>query len=145
MKKTLLLIAAILISSLTIAQQGPRSEESGKRGKERMENLTPEQRADLKSKRLTLHLNLSDAQQKSAREIILEQEIKRDAFRKDKKANKELSEEEKFQKMEDRLNTEIEMKRKWKEVLTEEQFERFEKMKFRSKRNKRGKERKSRS
>lgn len=144
MKKTLLLTTILLICSMTFAQPGPR-EESGKRGKERMENLTPEQRADIKSKKLTLHLNLSDAQQKSARQIILDQEIKRDAWKKDKKASKELSEEEKFQKMEDRLNTEIEMKRKWKELLTEEQFERFEKMKFHRKRNKRGKDRKSHS
>jgi len=145
MKKTLLLTALILVSCISFAQQGPRGERSEKKGKERMENLSPEQRADLKSKRMTLHLNLSDAQQKSAKQLILDQELKRENWKKDREKNKSLSEEAKYEKMQDRLDAEIEMKRQWKELLTAEQFERFEKIKLKNKRNKRNKDRKHRS
>jgi len=124
MKKSMVFIALLLVSSVLVAQPGPRKEGHKK---DRMENLTPEQRSEIRTKKMTLLLNLTDSQQKTAQSIVLEEEIQREEFKKVRENKKSLSDEEKFNQMNARLDSQIKIKRKWQALLSEEQFERFEK------------------
>lgn len=133
-------MALLLVSSVLVAQPGPRKEgQNQERGKDRMENLTPQERSELKTKKMTLLLNLTDSQQKTAQAIILEEELQREEFRKNRKEKKSLTDEEKLEQANARLDAQIASKRKWQELLTEEQFERFEKARMQKHRKQRGK------
>lgn len=59
--KKLILVVALTLSSLTFAQNRKGSE------------MTPEQQAEIQTKRLTLDLDLNSNQQKEVKAIILEQ------------------------------------------------------------------------
>lgn len=120
----MLFIALLVVSSVLVAQPRPGKERNKK---DQMENLTPEQRSELRTKKMTLLLNLTDSQQKTAQNILLEEELQREGFKKDRKNRESLSDEDKFKQMSARLDSQIEIKRKWQALLSEEQFERFEK------------------
>ena len=70
MKK--LIIAALLMTGMASFAQEQQHEK-----KQRMEQLSPEQRNELRLKKLTLELNLNSAQQKEMSKLIAEQSAKR--------------------------------------------------------------------
>ena len=116
--KKLILAVALVISSLTFAQE--------RRG----EKLTPEQQSDLHVKKMTLDLDLNEVQQKEVKAILLEQAQKREAKMAEFKANKEKGEkpsaDEKFEMKSKMLDEQIEMKAKIKKILTAEQYKKWE-------------------
>lgn len=94
------------------------------------EKLTPQQRAELKAKRLTLALDLTDKQQKDIQKLVLDHElIKQEAHDKMKagrEAGKIPTADERYTMKSKMLDEKIAMKREMKKILTPEQFTKFE-------------------
>lgn len=131
MKKVVLIICLFLSVSHVFAQR-PEGRKGQDRGDmiEKMQEWTPEQRAALKTKRMTLDLDLSEQQQQQIQTVLLEAEKNRPSMdeRKERmEKRKDISSEELYQKSMERLDAKIAMKAKFKEILTDEQFEKFEK------------------
>lgn len=130
-----LVVIAIAFSTLSVNAQERRQERKGNdHKKEIMKDLTPEEVANLKTKKLRLKLDLTDIQQKKVESILLEQAVERQNKRKahQNKKEKDKPSKEEFLKMQNaRLDSKIEMKQKMKDILTEEQYAKFEKMKSR--------------
>ena len=127
MKKVLMV--CFLVAGITLQAQPPGNERVEQRKKihEKMQELTPEQRAELKTKRMTLSLDLSTAQQTEIQKLHLELETKR-AERKPKEEKKgEISANEVFERASKMLDEKIAIKKKFQAILTSEQFEKFEK------------------
>ncbi|NNJ89589.1 MAG: hypothetical protein HKP53_09315 [Eudoraea sp.] len=122
MKKVL--IAMFTIASLTaMAQEGPdRGPRDGK------EQLTPEQMATLQTKKMTLALDLSSAQQKQIQEFHLENaKLRKEKMEVAKGDRKDLSAEERYARQNERLDHMIAQKEEMKKILNEEQFSKWEK------------------
>ena len=128
-----LVVIAIAFSTLSVNAQERRQERKGNdHKKEIMKDLTPEEVANLKTKKLRLKLDLTDIQQKKVESILLEHAVERQNKRKahQNKKEKDKPSKEEFLKMQNaRLDSKIEMKQKMKDILTEEQYAKFEKMK----------------
>ena len=130
--KRLVILALALITFQANAQDtkdhkiGDRSD----RLEKRME-LEPQEMAELQTKKMTLHLDLTEAQQKKVMAINLENAKKqKEAMKKRLEAKDEKTKptkEEKLKRMNDRLDQQIATKKKMKEILTAEQYEKWEK------------------
>ena len=120
MKKVLIICLALLTFSLQ-AQPGNNG---GKQRGERKMNYTPEQIAELKTKKMVLHLDLTVQQEKKVYALMLEKANQRKIRREENKTkdNKEMSFERRKGMLEDR----IEEKKELKTILTKEQFEKWE-------------------
>ena len=126
MKK--MIIAALLMTGMaSFAQEAPIAK------KEKMEQLTPEQRNQLRLKKMTLELGLNATQQKEMEKLIAEQSAKMEAAKAERKAKKDSkvkpTADERFAIQNKMLDEQIAMKEKVKKILTPEQFEKWEKMK----------------
>ena len=136
------MVIAIAFLTLSATAQDRRQERNRHdHAKEIMKDMTPDEVATLKTKKLTLKLDLTDKQQRQVESILLEQAVERQKKREahQNKEEKEKPSKEEFLKMQnDRLDSQIEMKRKMKNILTEDQYAKFEKMKPR-KQHRRGK------
>lgn len=145
--KQLLVIALVLFTLNGTAQERSKENHSNRKQKmEMLKSMTPKEIADLKTKRLTLHLDLSDKQQKDVHKLILTQTQENRKFRNTNKrtdeARKEKLSKEEFLKMQNhRLDQQIAFKRDMKTILTPEQYKKFEKMKLRKHRKKRKRKR----
>ncbi|WP_299125211.1 hypothetical protein [uncultured Winogradskyella sp.] len=144
--KKLLVIALALFTLTGVAQERKKQRADRKGGSELRKQMTPNEIADLKAKKLTLSLDLTDAQQKKVHSVILNQAKENESLRKERKAvdgeKKEKPSKDEIVKMQNhRLDQQIEMKREMKTILTAEQYSKFEKMKPRQhkKRARRGK------
>ena len=131
--KKLILLAALVISSAIFGQgnHSDKKEHSRKGKMEHLKDLSPEQMATLRTKKMALALDLSKEQQNKIYDLQLneaktrkEQRAKRNH---DNGAEKpKLSSEEKFNKMNERLDKKIAHKKKMKSILSEEQFNKWE-------------------
>lgn len=90
---------------------------------ERM-NLTTEQSATLRTKEMTLQLDLTEKQQSQVYKIHEDLAKKRQETRTIDR--KELSEEERYEMRIERLDQMIAVKKEMKTILNEEQFEKWE-------------------
>lgn len=153
-KLAIALIALIAIN--TQAQEGiidAKGKKHGNKHKEFMQSLTPEEAASLKTKRMTLHLDLTESQQREIKKINLEMAKERSAKREERKKKMEQikaqkpSKEERLSMMNNRLDKQIATKKKMKKVLNENQYGKWEKSrKHRAKSpKKRGTHKKSRA
>lgn len=129
MKK--LFIAALLVVGLSaFAQDKKEMEKRTHRGE--MEQFTPEQRNQLRLKKMTLDLDLSSKQQEQMKQIIADQSTKREAMKANRKANQERpTTEERFAMKNKMLDEQIAMKNKMKNILSAEQFDKWNAMKDR--------------
>ncbi len=127
MKKVFLI--CLLIAGTTLYAQPPRGGERGHHGdkKELMKDLTPQQRAELKTKRMVLALDLSEAQQKEIMKLNLEIAEKREKNKPDPEKKEKMTSDDLFERASAQLDEKIATKKRLKEILTEEQFEKFEK------------------
>ena len=107
--KKLILVIALTLSSLTFAQSRKSIE------------MTPEQFAELQTKKMTLDLDLNANQQKEVKALLLEEAKKRDAIKTEMKArkaeDKKITSDEKYKKQIEVLDNQIELKSKMKKVL----------------------------
>lgn len=129
--KKILIIAMAFITIEGMAQQ--RMERPGREEMaQKMSALTPEESAGLQTKKMTLHLDLNQSQQKEIYKINLENATKRKdmmAARKAKRASgtMERPSKEEFLKMtNDRLDHQIATKAKMKSILNAEQYTKWE-------------------
>ena len=122
MKKTILVLFAVLVTQITFAQN------------KHQKKFTPEQRAEIKTKKLTLSLDLTDAQASQMKNLQLELINLKEKRKLAKKENESLSNDEKFQYITSVLDNKIATKRRFQEILTPEQYEKWEKFRFRHKR-----------
>ncbi|WP_353780156.1 hypothetical protein [Winogradskyella sp. 3972H.M.0a.05] len=125
--KKLIIIAIAFVSLQAIAQD--RQKGSREVRKERIQDLTPEELAQLKTKKMTLHLDLDERQQNKIYDLVLEQVKVRKAKLESRKGEdkKELTKEERLELANEKLDAQIAFKKQMKSVLSDEQYEKFEK------------------
>ena len=134
MKKMIMMAAIALLGYNAVAQEmkpvekkfadrkevkGPRFENKSKR----IENLTPEQRAELNVKKMALQLDLTDKQQRKLNDLN-SKKIK------DYKDNKESKDKLSFYEIEKKqLDSKIEYQREFKKILSKDQLQKWESLK----------------
>lgn len=122
MKK--LIAVLVLAVGFTVTTQ---AQKENKRQK-----LTVEQQTELQVKKLTLKLDLTEAQQNQIKPLIAKQVAKRQEMRVKRKAMKESDKkptaEERYEMKNKMLDKQIAFKAEMKRILNEQQYERFEKM-----------------
>lgn len=137
--KKVILLGLLMIGFIGLAQ----NEKGGQRHRGNIEDLSPEQMATLQTKKMTLTLDLSEAQQKQLQKINLQHANKRMERMKEMKAKEESGErskptsEERYTMQAARLDQQIAHKAELKQVLSKEQFEKWEKMEHRRGQHKR--------
>src|SRR5690554_4496803 len=119
MKNTLMIIIAFV--TFTLSAQNEIGKDKQFR-QENRKNFTPEQKAELHSKKLTLELDLTDSQQKEIKKLLLD-------HKKQKSSNSEkrkgISAENKYEGKKTALDRRIILKREFKKILTSEQYEKW--------------------
>ncbi|MEH6763762.1 MAG: hypothetical protein V7655_04610 [Aequorivita antarctica] len=120
MKKVLIIFMAL--ATFAVNAQNKNSERKENR-KEMKANLTPEQRADLKMKEMTLALDLNASQQQKVKQLILRAENNRPERPENRK---EMTDAQKYEAKSAMLDRRISMKKELKEILTEEQMTKWE-------------------
>lgn len=131
--KKLLLITLALISLEGIAQQRMQHTE-GKKVAPKAIILTPEESAGLQTKRMTLHLDLNESQQKEVYKLNLDNATKRLALREANKAKRASGSIEKPTKQDylsrenAKLDNQIATKMKMNYILNSEQRAKWEKL-----------------
>ena len=132
-----LLMIAITLASFTVTAQDEQKEGPKGQMKERMEmhqSMTPEEIAQLQTKKMTLTLDLNEKQQAEVEKLLLVEATTRKTKMEAMKVKRENEEREKPSKEEhlkmvnERLDHQIEMKKKMKAILNAQQYEKFEKM-----------------
>lgn len=132
--KNVLLIAIALITVNVTAQKQKRERQHEDR-KERLNQLkdfSPEEIATLQSKKMALHLDLSNSQQKEIKAISLEnakaRKIQMEAHEKKRKEGKreKLTKEDRFNRANNQLDRKLATKAKMKTILNKEQYEKWE-------------------
>lgn len=106
---------------------------SAQHGREKHTQFTPEQRAELQAKRMTLALDLNEKQQIDLQKVFTDRNKKAEQFKSQMKANKEagkkLTNDEKFAMKNRMLDEKIAMKGEMKKILNADQYTKWENMK----------------
>ena len=138
--KKIILIALALVTIQVSAQKGKQDYRKADRMDriERYKDFTPEEIAQLQTKKLTLALDLTQSQQNKVEKIHLENAIARQAKMeerqdKTKQEGEKPNKEERLALMNERLDKQIAMKSEMKKILNDEQFEKWEKIQARKK------------
>ena len=139
MKQVLMIFLIVVSATLQAQPPGKGREGHRKNMHDKMEQLSPQQKAELKTKEMTLHLDLTEVQQTEILKLNLEMATKREQNKPKMKEKGEISANEMYARVSNRLDEKIATKKKLKSILTKEQFEKFEKSQFRK-----GKERRHR-
>jgi periplasmic protein CpxP/Spy len=133
--KKLILIALAFIAIQATAQErkGDRSQNDRKERAQQFQNVSAEDMATLQTKKLTLHLDLNASQQKEIQKLNLENATVMKTKMEARKAAKENgsaqkpSQEDYLKMMNEKLDHQIAMKAKMKNILNADQFEKWEK------------------
>ncbi|GAA3587152.1 hypothetical protein Q4Q39_19415 [Flavivirga amylovorans] len=138
--RKLIVIAIALISIQAIAQTDKRDRPERS---QKMNNLSAEEMATLKTKKMTLFLDLNESQQTKVQKINLENTTLRKTMMEEHKARRangtaqRPTKEERLKMENAKLDHQIAMKAKMKKILNKEQYAKWEKaqLKTASKRN----------
>lgn len=146
--KSLIYIALALTTLTTWSQPGGDNHDHRRQMKEKMAELTAEQMADLKTKEMTLKLDLTEQQQEQVYGINLTQIEARKQQKENGKKPEEMTSDELYQFRAAQLDQRIAVKEQLQSVLTEEQLAKIEEMDKRrrgqrAKRGERGKNRRN--
>lgn len=149
MKKLLSLAIALTLVTGVMAQEKKERRTARKmHSVEQFKDFTPQQLAELKTKRMALKLDLSEAQQKEVLKLNTDLAEKRKAkmekFKAAKDAKqekKEWSADERFAFMNERLDAQLKIQHKMKDILSEDQYVVWKKSSERHKRSPRHKKR----
>ena len=133
---SIVLIVSICATSFAQGHQDVKRE-NRKELKNEKQNLTPEQHAELVSKKMTLALDLTEGQQREVQKLALEKAKDRKELQEKRKAKKEFSETERFESKVARLDRKIAYKKEMKSILNEDQYKKWERGKDAQKREKR--------
>lgn len=126
MKK--LLIGLLAILTLTTYGQENKFEQRAHKKElcEKRPDLSPKQMAELTTKKMTLHLDLSKTQQEEINKIELERAKKRKEQHENRENRKNLTDAERFDRKNEMLDVQIAHKKKMKSILTEEQYKKWQ-------------------
>lgn len=98
--------------------------------KEKIKNATPEERVEMRTKKLSEKLSLNEDQKKKVKEILVAQQKEIEAFREEMKAEREKMRAEREKALAEKKATmkkqREELKAKLKTVLTDEQLKKWE-------------------
>jgi len=120
--KHLLVIAMAFISINTFAQVEQTENKTLKR-----ERFTPEQIAELQTKRMALNLDLNESQTQKIYTLNLAKAKERHAKRKTVRSErKKHTSEDRFKRKNERLDKALARKKEMKTILTNKQFEKWE-------------------
>jgi len=139
--KKLIILALALITFQANAQRDQdkkdRRQDRHHDRTERLDDFTPQQIATLKTKQMTLALDLSESQQKKIQDFNFEEATFRKTKMEERKEGerKKPTKEERFEMMNSKLDHQIKQKQTLKKILTEDQFEKFEASKKKHKKN----------
>ncbi|WP_299436336.1 hypothetical protein [uncultured Maribacter sp.] len=128
MKK--IFITLLILVGLTAIAQRPE----GKKHNPKMQDFSPEQVATLHTKKMTLALDLTSAQQSKVKALALENAKERKEKMEERKAKRKDTEakkptkDERFAMQNAILDHKIAQKAKMKQILSEEQYTKWEKM-----------------
>lgn len=126
MKKFITLTAAILLIVFSINSQEKKEKESENK------MFSTEQMAKLQSKKMVLEFDLDKSQQDAIFKLIQTQADERakakEKFKKNKKEGVKLTNEERFQIANTKLDKQIQHKASMKRILSNEQYEKWEKV-----------------
>jgi hypothetical protein len=132
MKKVILIAIALVAIQVSAQEKNQRpNQERGVR-MEKMQDLSPEEMATLQTKKMTLHLDLNESQQREIQKLNLENATERKARMEAHKAKRESgsmekpSKEERLKMMNEMLDHKIAMKAKMKEILNADQYAKWE-------------------
>lgn len=127
------LLIAIALGTLTANAQRDQARERGPRHEMRGErpDFSPEQIAELRTKRLTLDLDLNVSQQNKIKALQLELAKEGKVKRENRKERKDLSADDLYELQNNRLENQIAHKKEMKAILNSEQFAKWEKGKQR--------------
>lgn len=133
MKKLLVLV--ILFCTVSSFAQRERSPEARKAMMERLtKQTTPEDRAEIDAKQMTLRLDLTSSQEKQVKDALIahysEGKAKRQSI---KKSDKKISDEERQKMRVERLDSQIALKAKMKTILNAQQYAKYSQMMERKK------------
>ena len=97
-----------------------------------MKDMTPEQVANLETKKMTLALDLTEKQQGQIQQINLEKAIDRKARMEERKERGDAKPDadERYALMNERLDKQIAMKEQMKDILDKDQYDKWEKLSF---------------
>lgn len=132
--KKLILVLALMTGLTAMGQKGSNGHKKGK-----MSDMTPEQMATLQSKRLTLELDLNEAQQDQVYQLALQnatmRKAKKEAMQKRKESDdfEKPTADERYKMQNARLEHQIAQKEKMKKILSAEQYAKWEKMREKQK------------
>ena len=118
--KKLMIIAIAFVTTIGFSQDRERNQQERQKMQQERQNLTPEQRAELNTKRLTIQLDLNEAQQNQMLNLQLEMAKERAAKKQQMKAKAE--ETGYYEKANKRLDKRKEYQDKMKSILTESQY-----------------------
>ncbi len=125
--KKIILILLVLVSFIGVSQEH-------KPTRKQVVDMTPEQMATLKTKKMTLALDLTDKQYNDVYTVNLEHAKIRKAKMAERKAIRDSGEKEEptaellYARKNEKLDNMIAHKRKMKNILSEEQYKKWEKM-----------------
>ena len=135
--KKLFILALLIVGTTIIAQERNRKEHINE-----MEQFTPDQKSQLMLKKITLDLDLNDAQQKEMSVLISERMAKKEAHKAQMKSMKEKgvkpTNDERFAMKMKMLDEQIANKKRMEKILNEKQFERWTSLKEEHQGNHRG-------
>ena len=135
--KKLILIAIAFIGLQAIAQEQKRQRPNNQERSQKMMDLSAKDMATIQTKKMTLFLDLNESQQAKIQKINLENATKRKAMMAERKAKKESGEaqkptqEQRLKMVNAKLDHQIAMKSKMKNILNEEQYAKWEKSQMR--------------
>lgn len=131
--KTWILALAMMTGVAMNAQHGEGRHEGKKHGREQMERFTPEQRAELQTKKLTLELELTEKQQADIKTYFTqknkEQESVRAGIKDKRKKGERLTPDERFALKNKMLDDKIAAKAFFKKTLNADQLAKLQKLK----------------
>ena len=139
MKKIIVAVALIMGFAVNAQTKEKKVTDKAIAPIERRATLTPEERADIRVKRFTTELTLTEKQQKELRPVFVkienERQVTLDANKANKKAGIKLTEEEKNQRKIKALEQKTALDKEFKKILNKEQFEKYESVKEEKKEN----------
>ena len=151
MKHILLFAIALFTLNATAQQQKPQQKQGDRTERpqriNKFKDFTPEQMAELKTKKMTLDFDLTEAQKKEIYKLNLKEATDRKKMMEARKARMEerknsnglndekgkgqnnmRSKEERFNMANDHLDKQIALKKEMKRILNDKQFEKWEKV-----------------
>ncbi|PCE65743.1 hypothetical protein [Sediminicola luteus] len=129
MKKTVVVLMALFMGLTVMAQ---KKEGQMRKMHDTFKDMSPEQVATLKSKKMALHLDLSESQTQQIKALEKERITEMRAQHEARKAQKEKGEAQdadtRFKMMEARLDQQLAHQKQMKQILNAEQYEQWKKM-----------------